>query len=259
MSDMLGQDVKCTGVRGSFDRAAHSYDGFSTIQRSVAKELCALIGDIDDADTILDVGCGTGHVGSEISNRGRLFQIDISEKMCGVASGKNFGFTINCDMQAMPFPANFFSVVVSSMAVHWAQDICASLHGMLRVLSGTGRGLFISVPVRGTLEELSVCERLVNRGQRFTFRDTKFFTEIISSLGGKVEYVQCKEYTLKHKTCIQLLSSITKTGAQFFGGKAGTARDILDVCRTYSNLFSRDGMVVSSWNVAYFIIKKQFY
>ena len=244
-------------VRDSFDKAASSYDKYSAIQRSVARELCSLVRGIDGR-RVLDVGCGTGHVGEVISTCCEFFQVDISKEMCSAASRKNHGLTVSCDMKNIPFPDGFFDVVTSSMAVHWASDVGACLQSMLRVLNKTGQGLFVSVPVCGTLEELAVCERLVGRERKFTFHDVTFFIKLVSALGGVVEYVQCKKYVLHYKTCVRLLDSIAKTGTQLYRDTTNfRGESVLDVLRVYGNLFSRGGMVVSSWNIAYLVIKKR--
>nr|WP_241760428.1 methyltransferase domain-containing protein [Anaplasma marginale] len=246
------------GVRGAFDKAASSYDEYSAFQRNIAGELCALVHGVD-GKKVLDVGCGTGHVGAIIGNRCELSQVDASQEMCNIANKKIRGLTVSCDMENMPFPDGFFDVVTSSMAIHWAYNISACLRSMLRVLNETGQGLFISVPVQGTLEELAVCERLMGRKRKFEFHDVAFFEKLVPTLGATIEYVQCKKYTLQHKTCMRLLNSIAKIGAQSHRSAAETSGvSIADVCRVYSDLFSQNGMVISSWNIAYLVIKKRF-
>jgi trans-aconitate methyltransferase len=90
-------------------------------------------------EQILDVGCGSGRLTRELSNRlrsGRVVGLDRSENMARTASaalGENIS-VVCADALAIPFTADF-DVVFSTATFHWVLDhalLFRSLRGVLR-------------------------------------------------------------------------------------------------------------------------------
>ncbi len=76
---------------------------------------------------VLDIGCGTGSLLHEIRQRhtvAELFGIDISAPMLDLARDKlGSAITlINADCRQLPFPDNYFDVVVSSSVLHYLEQ-----------------------------------------------------------------------------------------------------------------------------------------
>ncbi|ABD43706.1 methyltransferase domain-containing protein [Anaplasma phagocytophilum] len=244
-------------VKVCFNKAALTYDYSTSLQSKVAKKICSFIGDIENNNLVLDVGCGTGYVGQQLGVDDQLYQVDISHEMCCTASRKVKAIsTINCDMQFLPFAPDSFDIVVLSMSLHWAVDLLGALRSVCRVQKKSGRGIFISIPVTGTLEELCICNKLLGRNRRFEYYDVSHITHAITSLGCKVEHIECEKLEIHHRTFFDMLSSLVKMGSSAHKYGTDCKVSIMDVCRVYNRLFSREDSVVSSWNIAYLVIKK---
>jgi trans-aconitate methyltransferase len=105
-------------------------------------------------ERILDVGCGTGQLTSEITQFGaEVVGIDSSADMIGTAR-KNFPhvrFEV-ADMTALTF-AEEFEVVISNAALHWVRDQQAAIASIGRALKKGGR-LVLEMGGRGNLRHL---------------------------------------------------------------------------------------------------------
>lgn len=105
-------------------------------------------------ERILDVGCGTGQLTSEITQFGaEVVGIDSSPDMIATAR-KNFPqvrFEV-ADVTALPFE-NEFDVVLSNAALHWVRDQPSAIASIARALKPRGRLVF-EMGGRGNLQHL---------------------------------------------------------------------------------------------------------
>lgn len=147
-------------VKVCFNKAALTYDYSTSLQSKVAKKICSFIGDIENNNLVLDVGCGTGYVGQQLGVDDQLYQVDISHEMCCTASRKVKAIsTINCDMQFLPFAPDSFDIVVLSMSLHWAVDLLGALRSVCRVQKNQG---VVSSLVFQLLELWKSCASVIN-------------------------------------------------------------------------------------------------
>jgi ubiquinone/menaquinone biosynthesis C-methylase UbiE len=95
-------------------------------------------------EAILDVGCGTGALLSLIrreNKTARLFGIDISESMIGVAKAKLGGDAnlLVSESENIPFREGSFDLLTCTFSFHHHPNPATVLMEMRRVLSGNGR------------------------------------------------------------------------------------------------------------------------
>jgi len=110
-----------------FEKHANTYDTFSIIQKSIAKEL------VDRLDfcpkNVLDIGCGTGEIYKNIAWKLDSFiGVDFSQTMCSLHP-KNAEVTLFCeDFESEYFKKIVrtnapFDIVISSSSLQWAKDL----------------------------------------------------------------------------------------------------------------------------------------
>ncbi|XP_048864253.1 arginine-hydroxylase NDUFAF5, mitochondrial isoform X1 [Brienomyrus brachyistius] len=104
----------------------------------------------------LDVGCGRSHIAEHLSKDvvERLFLTDISEDTLKLR--RQSDIPVRCilaDEEFLPFRENTFDLVMSSLSLHWINDLPGALRQIFHVLKPDG--VFIGAMVGGeTLYEL---------------------------------------------------------------------------------------------------------
>lgn len=101
------------------------------------------------ANNILETGCGTGVITSELANRsrGRVTGIDNNPEMVSYAAGRYD--TINffvADGLHLPFMDNSFDIVVCNYYLTWVSDPADALAEMRRVTAKGGKMLICAEP-----------------------------------------------------------------------------------------------------------------
>ena len=147
-------------VKNNFDSASDSYDAVSIIQCRSAQILAQKLYDAVPTfmpKTILDVGCGTGHMTAQLIAQYPLSNYglnDISKNMLKKAQErleKNVRVhTINADMEKFPFPP--YDLIVSNFVLQWAED----LQRTLKKLYEASNVLAFTCLLKGTFDEFFI-------------------------------------------------------------------------------------------------------
>ncbi|XP_027034705.1 arginine-hydroxylase NDUFAF5, mitochondrial isoform X1 [Tachysurus fulvidraco] len=104
----------------------------------------------------LDLGCGKSHIAEHLNKDivERLFLTDISD--ASLRQKRQSEMPTHCvlaDEEFLPFKENTFDLVVSSLSLHWINDLPGALHQIHHVLKPDG--VFVGAMVGGeTLYEL---------------------------------------------------------------------------------------------------------
>lgn len=147
-------------LRRDFSKAAGVYNQYADLQKLVAHKLVLDHQDIiNKANTILDIGCGTGYIGSKIKElypQKNIIQTDIATQMAIYANKANLLPTVISDMENLPFADNSVDMVISSLAVQWGilADILASIK---RILKPSGYILLASITNNSFSEIKEIC------------------------------------------------------------------------------------------------------
>ncbi|MBF0249517.1 MAG: methyltransferase domain-containing protein [Alphaproteobacteria bacterium] len=140
-------------VRAHRERAAPKLDAHDFLFREVADRLTERLDDVKrDFPVALDIGCHGGEVARTLGERGRiqtLFQCDPSPAMAKRAGGVVFA----ADEEFLPVKPGAVDLVLSSLSLHWANDLPGALVQIRRTLKPDG--LFLGAMLgEGTLQEL---------------------------------------------------------------------------------------------------------
>ncbi|KAL8173353.1 UNVERIFIED_CONTAM: NADH dehydrogenase [ubiquinone] 1 alpha subcomplex assembly factor 5 [Gekko kuhli] len=104
----------------------------------------------------LDLGCGRGYIAQHLSKDvvERFCQVDLAENALKNALESEIPtFSVVADEEFLPFKENTFELVVSSLSLHWVNDLPKALHEIHQVLKPDG--VFVGAMFGGdTLYEL---------------------------------------------------------------------------------------------------------
>jgi malonyl-CoA O-methyltransferase len=118
-------------VKNSFNRAAKSYDNAAILQEELLSRLLERLQYVrHQPETILDVGCGTGKGVRGLQKaypQARVCGADIAYQML-LQARSSFRLLsrkrlVTADMEQLPFAAQTFDLVFSSLALQWCARI----------------------------------------------------------------------------------------------------------------------------------------
>jgi len=145
-------------VRQHRQRHAMRRADFDFLVRDVADRLADRLDDVMRTFPLaLELGCRGGVLASLLAARGgikTLVQTDLSETMA--SESRAWGPSLVADEEVLPFANNAFDLVMSSLALHWVNDLPGALVQINHALKPDG--LFLGAMFGGeTLFELRDC------------------------------------------------------------------------------------------------------
>ncbi len=140
-------------VRRRRDRAAAKLADHDFLYREVADRLADRLDDVNRRFPLaLDLGCHGGTLAAALAGRGgieTLVHCDLSPRLASLAPPP----AVAGDEEALPFADGAFDLVLSSLSLHWVNDLPGALSQIRRALKPDG--LFLAaMPGGQTLKEL---------------------------------------------------------------------------------------------------------
>ena len=172
IKDFLQGEVICPKklnkikVAESFAKAAKTYDSVAGLQRDVGEALLSYLPKAS-AETVVDLGCGTGFFLPRLKNflaPKQLVAVDMAEGMLQFARGhrEDANALYLCgDAEFLPLADNSIDLIFSSLAIQWCEDVEALFAEIFRVLKPGGRFVFSTLGPE-TLIELRQSWRAVD-------------------------------------------------------------------------------------------------
>lgn len=161
---MLAAEYKIEKKRiaRSFSQAAASYDLHASLQKKVADKLLSQLEKETNIQRVLDLGSGTGYCTNKLHSlypNAVIVNLDIAEAMLALASNRHKASRFNekyicADAEALPFIANTFDIVISSLSIQWCQNYSVLFSELKRVLKPQGK-FYITTFGPDTLQEVT--------------------------------------------------------------------------------------------------------
>jgi trans-aconitate 2-methyltransferase len=210
---------------------AAEYARRSSLQEAMAQEVLALL-DLDDADRILDVGCGEGKVTAQIAGcapNASVVGVDPSHDMIGFAQSHhtlpNLRFQM-ADARSLPFQDEF-DFVVSFNALHWVPDQEAALRSIHAAMVNGGKAQLRLVPAGPRKSVETVVEEI---------RRTPKWKAYFANFNDPYLRLTPEEYVaLAERTGFRVIHVSTKDHAWDFGSRSAFAGFCAVGCVAWTN------------------------
>ena len=206
-------------IAEAFSKAACTYDAAAILQQRVADRARLGLPECGVQPSILDMGCGTGNETRALVARypgADITGLDLSQGMLDFAS-KNPEL-VNChwaigDIEELPFEAEQFDLVFSSLAVQWCDclsEVMAQVHRVLR----PGGWFVYSTLAEGSLHELSAAWNAVDDQPHVNTYES-FARQKQRAVDSNLNIVTLKQQTeiLYYPTVTHLLREMKALGA----------------------------------------------
>ena len=136
---------KKSEIAHNFNQAANTYDDAAILQREIADQLLDRLDLIKlQPKTIVELGCGTGYCTEQLANRypqAKIIAIDIAAKALRKINNQHVN-CINADAEVLPVANDKADLVISSLLLHWCNDIELAYCEMYRILNTNGLLMF---------------------------------------------------------------------------------------------------------------------
>lgn len=258
-------------IAASFSRSAASYDGVAQLQRQVGNQLQAKIPQSLKVTTILDAGCGTGYFTRQLTqhyNPEQIYSIDLAAGMLNYAAEKtddrDLGRThwAQADVENLPFEANSFDLIYSSLVVQWCGDLEAFFREAERVLKPGGVLAFSTLGPR-TLYELKEAWRPIDQHVHVNeFMPFEAVKRLMMGQSFASNDLASHDIVLEYQRLNQLTRELKSLGAhnmneQQSSGLTGKNR-IKQLIENYEQFRNIEGILPATYEVYYGIAVKPF-
>jgi NADH dehydrogenase [ubiquinone] 1 alpha subcomplex assembly factor 5 len=204
-----------TAVRRHRDRAARTVHRVTGVLHDAADRLLDRLDDTNRRFTdVLDVG-GRGVVAPMLRARGmQVISSDLSPSMAAL----NDGFCVAADEECLPFASASFDLIVSSLSLHWINDLPGALLQLRQALRPNGL-LLASLPALGTLAELRTAlteaevEMMGGASPRVSpFPELRDCAHLMQRAGFTLPVADVEEIRLLYANPFELLSDLRAAG-----------------------------------------------
>jgi SAM-dependent methyltransferase len=204
------------------------YDKKANLQKFVARDLVEFAsGDLQNANVVLDVGCGTGFVGREVLKRFsavKMLGIEPSLQMSRLAK-PYYDEIFNCKFE--DFTGIKVDLMLSSMCFQWIDDFEKRLEKFDK--------FWFAIPLEGSF--LGLNEAFLKAGIK---------SPILEFRGASFKPFCVKEYRFEYSSALMALKSFNEVGAKNPASARISHNDIKKVERFF------DGKL--EWRIGFFQI-----
>ncbi|XP_067020129.1 arginine-hydroxylase NDUFAF5, mitochondrial-like [Acropora muricata] len=195
---------------------------YDYLKDEVAERVADRIGDISrHFPMALDLGCGRGHLSKHLTKEqvGTLVMTDMAENMLAQCQPCEFPtIKLIADEEFLPFGQNSFDLVVSSLSLHWVNDLPGTFRQIIHCLKEDG--VFIGAMFGGeTLYQLRVALQLaeIEREGGFAphispFAEVRDLGNLLTRSGFSLTTVDFDEITIGYPSMLELMFDLKGMG-----------------------------------------------
>lgn len=209
---------RANNIKRCFNKAALTYDLHCHLQCSIGEQLIARLKRYKPrAQTIIDLGCGTGLITEQLINQyndyRQFYALDISDQFLQQARARlaqYYDIVIqegNFDVFAVPEPG--FDLMFSNMALQWSHNLAITLANLYNHLLPAGVIAF-TLPLAGTFCELT--ENCTLPFYRF-----EQIEQLLARSNFTILHASSTSEVQQFASKLSALKSIKLTGATYYG------------------------------------------
>jgi malonyl-CoA O-methyltransferase len=208
-------------IRSFFDRASKSYDNAAILPQEVQNRLIDRLHYMrHQPETIIDLGCGTGTAVRRLQKtypRARVYAVDLAEQMIRRARS-NYRLLskqrlVVADMENLPFAAQSFDLVFSSLALPWCNDLKQTLAEFARI-ARPGALLLFATFGPATLRELGASWQAVDAYPHVhRFIDMHDVGDAMMAAGFAQPVVDAETIRMEYRNFAAVLDDLRRSGA----------------------------------------------
>ncbi|XP_065072356.1 arginine-hydroxylase NDUFAF5, mitochondrial-like [Rhopilema esculentum] len=214
----------------------------------------------------LDLGCGKGHLSKHLTKEdvGILHQTDMSQGMLDRCTDQEVSVvSILADEEDLPFEKDFFDIVLSSLSLHWVNDLPGVLKKVLSCLKEDG--VFLGAMFGGeTLFELRTALQLAEIEQEggfaphiSPFAQMRDCGNLLTRAGFNLTTVDFDEITVDYPTINHLMQDLKGMGESnaSWNRKSYLRRKTIEAAsRIYKEYYGNaDGSIPATYQILYMI------
>ncbi|XP_066516932.1 arginine-hydroxylase NDUFAF5, mitochondrial [Hoplias malabaricus] len=247
--------------------ALHDHHKYDYLRDEVGSRVADRVYDIARTFPLaLDLGCGKSHIAEHLSKEivERIFLTDISDGLLRQKKPSEMPtHSVMADEEFLPFRENTFDLVVSSLSMHWINDLPGALRQVQQVLKPDG--VFIGAMVGGeTLYELRCSLQLaeLEREGGFSPHVSPYTAvtdlgNLLSQAGFNMLTVDVDEIQVHYPGMLEVMSDLQGMGESncAWNRKALLHRDtILAAAAIYKEMYGHeDRSVPATFEILYMI------
>lgn len=252
-------------VNARFSHSASTYEQHSSLQKSIADYVSAKAAIIEDIDSILEIGCGTGFLTESIIKKCKgkpITALDMSESMLARAKKRLsnqkiewlLGDLLHLDIKRK------FDLIASSSALHWIQPLNLAFSNLAAHLHSSGYVVF-SMMLDGTFKELRESRRAAapNKKDSVKLPSEEDVLNALHFNGFEVTEHEREVMTTQHESAETFLRSIHEQGVT---GRTSIAKilnrsELANLIAYYNRTFkNKINKVTATYDVLYITARK---
>lgn len=246
-------------VAHSFSRAAATYDSVASLQRNVGEALLQKMAADVAAQTVIDLGCGTGYFTPQLQRKfpqALVAGVDIAEGMLQFARAHHEAQTywLCSDAEFLPFADESIDLIYSNFALQWCGNLPRLFAELRRILKPGGELLFTTLGP-ATLHELKSAWRSVDKRVHVNeFHEQEVLLTQLRQQGFSLVEMERKPEVMEFEHISDLTRSLKALGAQNVnrGRLTGlTGRKTIQAFKQSYEKFRRGKMLPATYEVFY--------